>query len=63
MLFLCDFDLNQARCVRTHYYTNILEGIGMKKEGVLRNRMINSKGEKIDKIIYSILKEELEEYA
>ena len=20
MLFLCDFDLNQARCVRTHYY-------------------------------------------
>ena len=20
MLFLCDFDLNQAQCVRTHYY-------------------------------------------
>lgn len=42
----------------TEYLTNVLEGIGMKREGILRNRMINSKGEKINKIVYSILKEE-----
>ena len=47
----------------TECYTTILEGIEMKKEGILRNRMINSKGEKINRIVYSILKEELEEYA
>lgn len=45
----------------TESISTILEKIGMKREGVLRNRMINSKGEKINKIIYSILKEELED--
>lgn len=47
----------------TECVTNVLEGIGMKRDGVLRNRMINSKGEKINKIIYSILKEEWENIA
>jgi len=46
----------------TECLSNMLERIGMKREGVLRNRMINSKGEKINKIIYSILKEEWENY-
>ena len=48
------------------YYSNIdsickpiLEDIGMKREAVLKERKINSKtGEKLDKIIYSILKED-----
>lgn len=44
----------------TECLSKILETVGMRKEGVLRNRMINCKGEKIDKIIYSILKEEWE---
>lgn len=46
----------------TENLSSILEKIGMKKEGIFRNRMINSKGEKINKIIYSILKEEWENY-
>lgn len=29
-----------------------------KREGILRNRLINNEGQKIDKYIYSILKEE-----
>lgn len=37
---------------------NILIKIGMTREGILRDRLINDKGEKIDKYIYSILKEE-----
>ena len=36
----------------------VLTTIGMKREGILRNRLINSEGKKIDKYIYSILKEE-----
>ena len=37
---------------------NILIKIGMTREGSLRNRLINDEGKKIDKYIYSILKEE-----
>ena len=40
---------------------SILTKIGMIREGILRNRLINDKGEKIDRYIYSILKEEWEE--
>lgn len=46
----------------TECLSSVLDRIGMKREGVLRNRMINSKGQKIDKMIYSILKEEWENY-
>ena len=46
----------------TENLSSILERIGMTKEGVLRNRLINSEGEKISRIIYSILKEEWENY-
>lgn len=42
----------------TEKLDQILSSVGMIKEARLRNRMINSKGEKIDKIIYSILKED-----
>ena len=40
---------------------HILLKIGMTREGILRNRLINDEGKKIDKYIYSILKEEWEE--
>ena len=46
----------------TKLLSSILEKIGMKREGILRNRMINNNGEKINRIIYSILKEEWENY-
>lgn len=46
----------------TDYLSNILERIGMQREGILRHRLINNNGEKINKIIYSILKEEWENY-
>ena len=36
----------------------VLSNIGMTREGILRNRLINDEGKKIDKYIYSILKEE-----
>ena len=39
---------------------NILVNVGMSREGILRNRLINDEGKKIDKYIYSILKEEWE---
>lgn len=39
---------------------SLLLKVGMKREGILRNRLINNEGEKIDKYIYSILKEEWE---
>lgn len=42
----------------TELLDRILLEIGMKKEGILRNRLINDEGKKIDKYIYSILKEE-----
>lgn len=46
----------------TKLLSSVLERIGMKREGVLRHRMINNDGKKIDRIIYSILKEEWENY-
>ena len=46
----------------TKILSSVLERIGMKREGVLRNRMINNNGKKINRIIYSILKEEWENY-
>ena len=46
----------------TKLLSSVLENIGMKREGVLRNRMINNNGKKINKIIYSILKEEWKNY-
>lgn len=46
----------------TEMVSSLLEELGMKREGVLRNRMINNNGEKINKIIYSVLKEEWENY-
>ncbi len=42
----------------TDLLDSILLKIGMTREGILRHRLIDSKGEKIDKYIYSILKEE-----
>lgn len=36
----------------------VLSNVGMTREGILRNRLINDEGKKIDKYIYSILKEE-----
>lgn len=38
----------------------VLTKVGMTREGILRNRLINDEGRKIDKYIYSILKEEWE---
>lgn len=46
----------------TKLLSSVLERIGMKREGVLRHRMINNEGKRINKIIYSILKEEWENY-
>lgn len=46
----------------TKLLSSVLERIEMKKEGILRNRMINNEGKKINRIIYSILKEEWENY-
>ena len=39
---------------------DVLTKVGMTREGILRNRLINDEGKKIDKYIYSILKEEWE---
>ena len=38
----------------------VLSNVGMTREGILRNRLINEDGKKIDKYVYSILKEEWE---
>ena len=47
----------------TNYKTAILEGIGMKKEAVLRNRRINEKTGVIEnQVIYSITKDEFFEF-
>ena len=46
----------------TKLLSSILEKIGMKREGVLRNRMINNEERKVNRIVYSILKEEWENY-
>ena len=45
----------------TDLLNRILLKIGMTREGILRNRLINDEGKKIDKYIYSILKEEWQE--
>lgn len=44
----------------TKLTNDVLTRVGMKKDGILRNRLINDEGKKIDKHIYSILKEEWE---
>lgn len=38
----------------------MLTNVGMTREGIMRNRLINDEGKKINKYIYSILKEEWE---
>ena len=42
----------------TEVLNDVLTKVGMTREGILRNRLINDEGRKIDKHIYSILKEE-----
>ena len=49
------YDRNERDTKLLH---NILTNVGMSREGILRNRLINDEGKKIDKYIYSILKEE-----
>lgn len=49
------YDRNERDTKLVH---NILTNVGMSREGILRNRLINDEGKKIDKYIYSILKEE-----
>ncbi len=51
------YDRNEKNTKLTH---SVLTNVGMKKEGILRNRLINDEGKKVDKHIYSILKEEWE---
>lgn len=51
------YDRNKRDTKLVH---NILTNVGMSREGILRNRLINDEGKKIDKYIYSILKEEWE---
>ena len=51
------YDRNERNTKLVH---NILTNVGMSREGILRNRLINDEGKKIDKYIYSILKEEWE---
>lgn len=51
------YDRNERDTKLLH---NILTNVGMSREGILRNRLINDEGKKIDKYIYSILKEEWE---
>lgn len=51
------YDRNERDTKLLH---NILTNVGMSREGILRNRLINDEGRKIDKYIYSILKEEWE---
>lgn len=51
------YDRNEKNTKLVH---NILTNVGMSREGILRNRLINDEGKKIDKYIYSILKEEWE---
>ena len=47
-----------VRKENTEFLDKILKEIGMKREGILRNRLINSEGKKVNQYIYSILKEE-----
>lgn len=49
------YDRNEKNTKLTH---SILTNVGMVREGILRNRLINNEGKKINKHVYSILKEE-----
>lgn len=49
------YDRNKEDTQLTH---RALTNVGMIREGIMRNRLINDEGKKIDKYIYSILKEE-----
>lgn len=51
------YDRNERDTKLVH---NILTNVGMSREGIMRNRLINDEGKKINKYIYSILKEEWE---
>ena len=51
------YDRNEKNTKLIH---NILTNVGMIREGIMRNRLINDEGKKINKYIYSILKEEWE---
>ena len=51
------YDRNKEDTQLTH---RVLTNVGMIREGIMRNRLINDEGKKIDKYIYSILKEEWE---
>ncbi len=44
----------------TRILKDVLTKVGMTREGILRNRLINDEGKIIDKYVYSILKEEWE---
>lgn len=44
----------------TELLNDVLTKVGMTREGILRDRLINDEERKIDKYIYSILKEEWE---
>lgn len=64
------FEENKLQTVEIRFYDkdkedtevleNIMNHIGMKKDGVLRSRKINGKGECKDLIIYSMLRDEYE---
>ena len=49
------YDRNKEDTQLTH---RVLTNVGMIREGIMRNRLINDEGKKINKYIYSILKEE-----
>ena len=49
------YDRNEKNTKLTH---SVLTNVGMVREGILRNRLINDEGKKINKHVYSILKEE-----
>ena len=51
------YDRNKEDTQLTH---RVLTNVGMIREGIMRNRLINDEGKKINKYIYSILKEEWE---
>ncbi len=48
----------EAQCdVRNPASARVMEKCGMRREGILRQKLIN-KGEKIDVMMYAILKED-----
>lgn len=52
------YDRNEKDTQLAH---RVLTNVGMTREGIMRNRLINDEGKKIDKYIYSVLKEEWKE--